>query len=71
MKIKVPHTLVLLFGMMVLSLIMTYLLPQGEFQTVVNDAGKNVVVPDSYEKFPERSFLSFFMFFSFERMQCK
>ena len=56
MKIKVPHTLVLLFGMMVLSLIMTYLLPQGEFQTFVNDAGKNVVVPDSYEKFPERSF---------------
>jgi uncharacterized ion transporter superfamily protein YfcC len=47
-SIRVPHTLVLLFGMMVLALVATWLLPQGEFQTVVNDAGREVVVPGTY-----------------------
>jgi uncharacterized ion transporter superfamily protein YfcC len=45
---RVPHTLVLLFGMMVLALVATWLLPQGQFQTVVNDSGRSVVVPGTY-----------------------
>ena len=45
---RVPDTLVLLFGMMVLALVATWLLPQGAFQTVVNDAGRAVVVAGTY-----------------------
>ncbi len=45
---RVPHTLVLLFSMMMLALVATWLLPQGQFQTVVNDAGREVVVPGTY-----------------------
>ena len=45
---RVPHTLVLLFGMMVLALLATWLLPQGAFQTEVNDAGRQVVMPGTY-----------------------
>ncbi len=45
---RVPHTLVLLFGMMVLALVATWLLPQGQFETVMNDAGREVVVPGTY-----------------------
>ena len=45
---RVPHTLVLLFGMMVLALVATWILPQGQFQTVVNDAGREVVVPGTF-----------------------
>lgn len=57
MKIKVPHTLVLLFGMMVLSLIGTYLLPQGQFESVENEHGRLTVVPGTYEQLDERQWL--------------
>ena len=58
MKIKVPHTLVLLFGMMVFALVLTYILPQGSFQMVENEQGREVVVANSYENMPEKSWLS-------------
>lgn len=58
MKFKVPHTLVLLFGMMVFALMLTYILPQGSFEMVENEQGREVVVPNSYENFPEKSWLS-------------
>ena len=64
MKIKVPHTLVLLFSMMVFALILTYILPQGQFETIENEEGRSVVVPDSYEKFQEKSLLSFWSLFT-------
>ena len=57
MKIKVPHTLVLLFGMMVLALIGTYLLPQGQFESVENEHGRLTVVPGTYEQLDERQWL--------------
>ena len=44
----VPHTLVLLFGMIVLALLLTYLLPTGAFERVQNDAGREQVVAGSY-----------------------
>lgn len=64
MKIKVPHTLVLLFGMMVFALFLTYVLPQGKFETIENEHGRSVIIPDSYEKFSEKSFLSIWSLFS-------
>jgi len=64
MKIKVPHTLVLLFSMMVLAFLLTYLLPQGSFEMVENEQGRTVVVPDSYEQNPEKSWMSFWSLFT-------
>lgn len=52
-SIRVPHTLVLLFGMMVLALVATWLLPAGQFQTVVNDAGREAVVPGTFAVTPD------------------
>jgi uncharacterized ion transporter superfamily protein YfcC len=46
--IRVPHTLVLLFGMMVLALVATWVLPQGRFETVQDDKGHTLVVPGTY-----------------------
>lgn len=57
-KLRVPHTLVLLFLMMVLALIATYFLPQGEFKTFKNEAGRQVVIAGSYEQMPARLWLS-------------
>ena len=55
---KVPHTLTLLFGMMIVALIATWIVPQGFFETYVNDAGRNVVVPNTFELTGERQFLT-------------
>jgi uncharacterized ion transporter superfamily protein YfcC len=57
-RFKVPHTLVLLFGMVVLALLLTYVLPAGSFERVENDAGRLQVVPESFQFTPEADPLS-------------
>ena len=47
-RFQVPHTLVLLFGMVVAALLLTYLLPAGAFERVENAAGRMQVVPGSF-----------------------
>ena len=46
---KMPHTLVLMFALMILALIMTWILPAGSFQTELNEAGREVVIAGTYE----------------------
>lgn len=55
---RIPHTLALLFGIMVLALISTWLLPQGSFQMEVNEAGRQMVVPGTYAVHDERVWLT-------------
>ncbi len=57
-RFKVPHTLVLLFGMVVLAQILTYLLPAGAFDRIENAAGRLQVVPGSFHYTPEAGGLS-------------
>lgn len=52
-RFRVPHTLVLLFGMIVAAMIVTYVLPAGRFERVENEHGRLQVVPGSYEATPE------------------
>ena len=47
-KFKVPHTLVLLFFMMILAYFLTWLLPSGTFEQVTGDSGRQSVVPGTY-----------------------
>jgi uncharacterized ion transporter superfamily protein YfcC len=46
--LRVPHTLVLLFAMMVVALVMTWTLPQGQFEMQPNEAGRLMVVPGTF-----------------------
>ena len=55
---RMPHTLVLMFGMMVAALVLTWILPAGEFQTEANDAGREMVVPGTFERLEEPPLLS-------------
>jgi uncharacterized ion transporter superfamily protein YfcC len=48
LTLRVPHTLVLLYGMIVLAYVLTLLLPAGAFETQVNDHGHEVVLPGTY-----------------------
>jgi uncharacterized ion transporter superfamily protein YfcC len=49
-RFRVPHTLVLLFGMIVLALAATYVLPAGSFERVKNEAGRELVVAGTYHR---------------------
>jgi uncharacterized ion transporter superfamily protein YfcC len=55
--IRVPHTLVLLFAIMIVALIGTWLMPQGAFETVPNEQGRMLVVPGTYTPVAERVML--------------
>ena len=46
-KLKVPHTLVLLYCMILLAYVLTLVLPAGQFQTAESH-GHEVVVPGTY-----------------------
>lgn len=47
-RFRVPHTLVLLMGMIFLALGLTHVLPQGSFERAPNDSGRDMVVPGTY-----------------------
>ena len=48
-KFKVPHTLVLLYTMIVIAYVLTLIVPPGSFQTEMNDHGRDVVIPNTYQ----------------------
>lgn len=48
-KIKLPHTLVLIYIMVVLTVVATWLIPGGEYQRVEKD-GRTVPVPGTYHR---------------------
>ncbi len=52
-KFNVPHTLVILFSMVILAQILTYMIPAGSFDRVENAAGRLQVVPGSFRLTPE------------------
>jgi uncharacterized ion transporter superfamily protein YfcC len=52
-KLKVPHTLVLLYGMILMAWLLTLILPPGTFETVVNEHGREVVVPGTFTLLPD------------------
>jgi uncharacterized ion transporter superfamily protein YfcC len=49
---RIPHTLVLLFAMIVAALLLTYVLPAGSYERVENEHGRMQVVSGSYRVTP-------------------
>jgi uncharacterized ion transporter superfamily protein YfcC len=47
MKLRVPHTFALLFGLIVLAAVATHFIPAGSFDRVEHE-GRELVVPESY-----------------------
>ncbi|MDP6994207.1 MAG: TIGR00366 family protein [Woeseiaceae bacterium] len=52
-KFKVPHTLVILFSMVVLAQLLTYVIPAGSFDRVETESGRMQVVPGSFQLTPD------------------
>lgn len=50
-KLRIPHTYALLFFIIVLAALMTYVVPAGEFQKTEDpETGRTVVIADSFER---------------------
>ncbi|MDH3254876.1 MAG: C4-dicarboxylate ABC transporter permease, partial [Acidobacteriota bacterium] len=49
MKLRVPHTFSLLFGLVVLAAVATHLIPAGEFSRI-DSGGRTLVEPDSFTR---------------------
>jgi uncharacterized ion transporter superfamily protein YfcC len=50
MSLRVPHTLVLMFAMMIAALVLTWLLPAGSFETELSESGRAMVVPGTFAR---------------------
>jgi uncharacterized ion transporter superfamily protein YfcC len=57
-RFRVPHTLVLLFGMIVAAVLLTYVLPAGSYERVENEHGRMQVVPGSFSVVPDAEAVS-------------
>lgn len=53
MKIRIPHTYVLLISLTVLSAILTWVIPAGRYETAV-ERGRTLIDPASYHAVPAR-----------------
>ncbi len=45
---KMPHTYAIIVGLIIICTILTYIVPAGTFDRVVNEEGRTVVVPGSF-----------------------
>ncbi|HEX7709228.1 MAG TPA: AbgT family transporter [Thermoanaerobaculia bacterium] len=66
-KFRIPHTLVLLFGMIVAALLLTYLLPQGAYDRVKNEHGREQVMPGTFHTVDEERLSPLAIFTSIPR----
>ena len=64
LRLKVPHTLVLLYGMVVLAYLLTLWLPPGSFATEINEHGHEVVVPGTFSLIEDRAQLPVWSLFT-------
>ena len=60
---KIPHTLILLLLMMLVAYAATWIVPQGAFDQVTLDNGRQAVVPGTYSVSTEQIRLSPLDFF--------
>ena len=62
-KIKMPGAVVILFFLLVIMSLLSYIIPAGEFERVETESGRMMVVADSF-KFVEKNPISLLDFFA-------
>ncbi|MDN3438499.1 YfcC family protein [Planococcus sp. APC 3900] len=60
-KLKVPHIFVILFLMIALASLVSYIIPAGQFERVTNESGAEIIQPGTFE-YIEASPVTFFEF---------
>lgn len=58
MSFRTPHTLALLFFLMIAALVATWIIPQGQFEMEVTPEGRAMVIPGTFEVSAEREIMN-------------
>lgn len=48
-KFEFPHSFIILFGLMIITAITTYLIPAGQYERVVDENGRTIVADGTYQ----------------------
>src|SRR5690606_2522656 len=48
-KFEFPHSFIILFGLMVITAVLTYIIPAGQYERTVDDHGRSLVVDGTYQ----------------------
>jgi len=62
-KLSMPHSYVIIFAIIIFAMLLTYIVPAGNYERAVNEAGRTVVVEGTYAR-AEQSPVGIFQLFS-------
>ena len=62
LSIEPPHTFLLIFIILIICSVLTYIIPAGQFDTVENEAGREILVPETFHSV-EQNPVSLYQFF--------
>ncbi|MFV0517270.1 MAG: YfcC family protein [Aminipila sp.] len=62
-KLKVPHVYIIIMGIALICMLLTYIIPAGAYERIINEAGREVVDPSSFH-FIEQTPQNLFDYFS-------
>ncbi|WP_042146645.1 YfcC family protein [Paucisalibacillus sp. EB02] len=48
-KFEFPHSFIILFGLMVITAVLTYIIPAGQYERTVDDHGRSIVLDGTYQ----------------------
>ena len=49
---EMPHTYLLIFAILVICALLTYVIPAGQFDTAPNDTGREILIPGTFTGWP-------------------
>lgn len=52
-KFQVPHVYIIIMGIALICMLLTYFVPAGMYERIINEAGREVVDPDSFTFLPQ------------------
>lgn len=61
---KMPHVYIILMIIMLIVVVLSYIIPAGQFETVVNEEGVEVVNPDNFQYVEQENPIGFMDFFT-------
>lgn len=63
-KFQMPHVFVILFFIMLLVTLLSYIIPSGQFETITTESGASLVNPDKFTFVEQENPIGFMDFFS-------
>lgn len=63
LSMEMPHTYLLIFVILIICALLTYVVPAGQFETAANESGRQILVPGTFH-YVEQNPVSLYQFFN-------